>query len=57
MVFLCVSIPARACIAFRRKKYFFWEDDFDETNTLHDIRESYSGHHVRDLFIRHEVPP
>ena len=50
LVYLSISIPIRVVIAFRKGRYFYWDDDFEETNTMEDIQASYSGHHVTKLF-------
>ena len=50
LVYLSISIPIRVVIAFRKGRYFYWDDDFHETNTMEDIQASYSGLHVKKLF-------
>ena len=42
-------------MAFRKGRYFYWDDDFEETNNIEDIRASYSGHHVRKLFNKPKI--
>ena len=50
LLYLSISMPIRAVKAFRKGRYFYWDDDFEETNTMEDIQASYSGHHVTKLF-------
>ena len=50
LVYLSISIPIRVVIAFRKGRYFYWDDDFAATNTMKDIRTSYSGRRVTELF-------
>ena len=54
---LCLSMPIRVIIAFRKGRYFYWDDDFAATNTMEDILTSYSGRRVTELFKKPIVEP
>ncbi|XP_070173788.1 stimulated by retinoic acid gene 6 protein-like [Littorina saxatilis] len=50
-LYLSISMPIRMVTAFKKGKYFYWDDEAEgEENSLEDIRDSYSGHHVAKLF-------
>ncbi|KAK7499238.1 hypothetical protein BaRGS_00009498 [Batillaria attramentaria] len=57
LLYLSVSIPARMILAARKGRFFVWEEDVEETNTLDDIRASYAGHHVAKLLRKPEITP
>ena len=50
LLYLSISMPIRVVKAFKKGRYFYWDDDFHETNTMEDIQASYSGLHVKKLF-------
>ena len=55
LVYLSFSVPVRLVMAFRKGRYFYWDDDIEESNTMEDIRASYSGHHVAKLLRKPEM--
>ncbi|XP_070212924.1 receptor for retinol uptake stra6-like [Littorina saxatilis] len=51
LLYLSISMPIRMVTAFKQGKYFFWDEvEEGEENSMEDIRDSYSGHHVAKLF-------